>query len=372
MRPRSIVLAALSLGSGAAAVGAALEGCALPSFTLEIKPDAGPDAMPEAGMPGYIAATYPDPPGGMDDGNSIGTLVFALHSIDLGDTGTTPGYDLDHAYTCFHDAGPTCVGKSTQSSTYCDGMDGIDNQAAKLFQLIEVPAGSAVFGSGVFSTQADMGKWSLLIRVDGYNGMPDDPDVKVAVYPSPGPVMPPKWMGADSWRVTAGSVLDGGVDTPRFTSNGAYVAQGTLVATLPTSEIAIAGGGQDTITVRFSAAVLTGKLVSLGAQWHIQSGVIAGRWALTDVFKAVSSYRDNMGKPLCTDQGLTYTLAKNAICDDADILVDGTQPKSAPCDALSIAVGFTADAAHLGPVSDAGIDSPGCPAATDPANDSCN
>ena len=371
-----LAFAALALGSAAAALSALLNGCVLPSFTLEVSApvDAGHDVAmhPETGPPpsDCTPATYPDPPGGTDDGMSVGTLVFALHSIDLGDLGTIPGYDLDHVCTCTDDAGPSCKGASAQSSTYCDQPgNGIDNQAAKLFKLIQLPVGSGVFGSTVFSAQANAGRWSLLIRVDGYNGQPNDPDVRVAIFPSKGTAVPPTWMGNDTWPVTAASVGDGGVTTPLFKSNGAYVTAGVLVATMPAGELTIQGGGPDTITVRLSAGVITGTLVG-PAPFHVQGGVFAGRWAITDVFDALSSYRDNNGKPICTDQ-ITYSFAKTAICDDADILVDGTLPKSAPCDALSIALGFTADPALLGPVADAGTSTPGCPAATDPANDKC-
>ncbi len=99
--------------------------------------------------------------------------------------------------------------------------------------------------------------------------------------------------------------------------------------------------------------------------------MLAARWPLAEVFHSFSTYRDNNGNPICTDNGLAYSTAKSAICSDADILVDGTQPKSAPCDALSIGLGFTAEPAILGPIADAGAGTPGCPPATDPANDSC-
>jgi hypothetical protein len=379
VRPSPLVLAAVGLASGAALIAAAAEGCALPSFTLEIPPEGGADTgPPEAGPPPCNRATYPDPPGGADDGGAGPTLVFALHSIDLGDMGTTPGYDLDNVCTCFDDAGPSCVGKSAQLTTYCDlpagpGNQGIDNQSAKLFQLIEIPVGQSVFGSSVFSLQADSGSWSMLIRVEGYNGLPDDPAVDVALFPSSGlGGNKPAWNGNDIWPVVGTSVGDAGVASPLFHSNGAYVSQGMLVATMPTTEMTIHGGGLDSITVHLTAGVLTAHLVQINGQWHLQNGTLAARWALTDVFKAIGSYRDNNGKPICTDQIASYTLAKQAICQDADILVDGTQPKSAPCDALSVGIGFTADPAVLGTVVDAGALTPGCPAATDPSNDMCN
>jgi hypothetical protein len=338
----------------------------------------GPDAAFGDGGTGPCPgrATYPDPPVGAD-GPSLSPLVFALHSIDLGDQDTTPGYDLDNVCTCLDDAGPSCAGASTQVSTYCDlpsgpGNEGIDAQAAKFFELIELPVGASIFGSSVFSQQADSGAWSLLVQLDGWSGLPDDPAVGVALFPSPGLGKQPAWDGTDGWPVSAASVGDAGVSTPRFVSNGAYVSGGTLVAALPTVALTLQGGGMCTITLYLTAGVLTGQLLQSSGQWHLKSGILAARWALADVFKSLSSYRDNNGTPVCTNQAPTYDFAKQAICQDADILVDGTQPRSAPCDALSIGLGFTADPALLGPVVPPEAPTAGCPAATDPANDACN
>src|SRR5262249_35152216 len=153
--------------------------------TLEIRPDAGVDAPPDTGSTVCTPATYPDPPSIPDDGTSIPGLVFAVHSIDMGDKGDVPGFDLDHTCTCFDDAGSSCTPYSTAISQYCDqpAQTGVDNQASKLFQLIALPLGKANFGSDYFSARASEGAWSLLVRVEGYSGMPDDPKVTVSLFP---------------------------------------------------------------------------------------------------------------------------------------------------------------------------------------------
>ena len=376
MRASSVAFAVLGLVSGVAALSASVDGCALPGFSLAVADagsgpvDAGQDATMPPPTPGCMSAQYPDPPGGTDSPTSLGTLVFAMHSIDMGDGADTPGYDLDYQCTCFDDAGPTCVGESSQLSTYCDADGGIDSQAAKLFELVEVAVGEGNFGSDFFSAEASEGKWSLLISVSGYSGAPDDPVVQVALYPSPGLPAPPAWDGTDKWPVVSTSVGDGGVNDPVFKSTGAYVAGGVLVASMPITELTISGGSS-TISVKLSSGVLTGNLVEKAGGWSLQNGVIAARWALSDVFKSLSSYRDNNGMPICTNSGFTYTTAKTVVCNDADILVDGTQPKSNPCDALSVGLGFEADPALFGKIADAGAVTDGCSPATDPANDSC-
>ena len=367
LRLSSLLLASAFAASCAAALAASLDGCALPGFSLA-PPEAGPDVhVVEAGPP-PCGLTYPDPPGATDS-NSLPPIVVAIHTVDLGDMADTPGYDLDSTCTCYQDAGNSCVGPSPNKTTYCDADGGVDNQAAKLFQLIELPLGAGNFGSTFFSEKANDGNWSLLIQISNYNGQPDDPAVDVAFFPTKGLGMTPMWNGNDAWPVDSTAVGDGGPGTSIYNSNGAYVSGGILVATFPTNRITLAGG-TETISVQLSAGVLTARLSKANGMYSLTEGVIAARWSGTDIFRSLSSFRDNNGNPICTNM-TTYTVAKGVICNDLDISVDGTQPKSAPCNALSIGIGFTADPAALGIVADAGGRTDGCAPNADPANDSC-
>jgi hypothetical protein len=324
--------------------------------------DAGADASS-----GCASATYPDPPGGKDDGVDIGPVVVAVHSMDIGDMNKVPGYDLDHVCTCTADAGPSCVGRATSPATYCDEPGGVDNQAAKIFKLASLVFGAG-FDSQSFTTKINDGRWSLLIVLTGYNGESDDPSVQVALYPSPGIGAPPLWDGSDSWPILTSS--RDAMGNPLFVSKGAYVSNKTLVATVPTAPMTFAGDKQR-ITIQLSAAVLTGSLTHVLGQWHIANGVLAGRWSLAQTFQSISSYRDDSGNPICTDATASYNPIKKQICSNADILVDDTQPNSTMCDAISLAMGFNADPALIGSSVAPQPPSNACPAATDPANDSC-
>jgi hypothetical protein len=368
-------LAALLAGAGLASCGvvAGLDG------DFRAAPDGGPsgdggdgpdtgDAAPEGGLPGCAEATYPSPPGGADDGIDVGPLTLAIHTVDLGDMGTTPGYDLDATCTCIDDAGPTCVGRSSKTSLYCDAPGGVDNQFSTIVQLVELPLGTGTFSSSAFSAETTAGNWTLIVEITGYNGLKDDPEVHVALYPCAALGTTALWNGTDSWPVIASSVDTMGA--PLYVADGAYVADGTLVATVPSVPITLAGA-KSTITLTLSGAVLTGKLVKANTDWRLVQGVLAARLGLASLFDALSSYRDGTGMPLCTNEGFLYPTAKTSICTDADLTLDGTAPKSAPCDAISFGMGFTADPAVKGPVVPVPQSEPGCPAATDPANDSC-
>lgn len=358
--------ALLGLASGALV---AVESCVLPTFEVGTPPsDGGADDVIEAG-PAACGKTYPDPPA-VPDGSLKKDFVVALRSVDLGEGSTNPpGYDLDRQCSCINDAGPTCVSTLQQ----CDAPEGVDNSMAKLMNLVSLALGAGSFGSSYFSTQANNGSWSALVRVRGYNGEPDDPEVDVALFASPGMGAgnpQPAWNGDDVWPVTASSVLQGDLEMPVYHAKGAYVSGGVLVAAIPTAALTISGG-TESITITISGGVLTGRLQAFGGAYRIREGVLAGRWFEHDLFLSLSSYRDSNGKPLCTDSLLGYGNIKNAACKGRDILKDATGAKSLPCDSLSIGIGFEADPAVLGAVTAPPVPTPGCPTATDPANDSC-
>lgn len=365
-RPHLLHAAAAGALLGAAA---AIPSCVLPQFEVGSTPDAGSDAAPDTGGPPACGKTYPDPPGGSDDGVN-NTFVIAIHSVDMGEGAPNPpGYDLDHQCTCFHDAGPTCV---PRVGTSCDAPDGVDNAAAKLINLVATATGGGAFGSSFFSAKANEGGWSLLLQISGYNGMPDDPQVEVALFASPGMGgATPAWNGTDAWPVSAASVTNGDITQPLYKSAGAYVANNVLVAAAPAVDLTISGANER-ITIRLTAGVITGTLESLGTGWRIADGIIAARWYEPDIFAALSSYRSNSGSPLCTDAPIAYNTAKATICNSLDILKDASLPKSLPCDSLSMGIGFKADPALLGPVTMPAAPTPGCPMATDPQFDDCS
>jgi len=363
----SLALAA-ALSAAACQLVAGLDG----DFTQAPGTDGGSDAGDEGdasdgGGSGCHSATYPDPPAGMDDGVS-NEIVLALRSLDFGEgAATPPGYDLDHACTCVEDAGPTC--QSAQQ--HCDAPGGIDNASAQIFSLIQFAVGAGTFGSASFSMKAEHGQFSLLLRVRGYNGKPDDPSVDVALFPSPGADSSPVvWDGTDQWQVSQSSLVGSNLNKPLYTSAGAYVSHGVLVAAIP-NILAILGGTDSSISFRLTDGVITGALAQKPTGWALSGGILAARWAAPDIFATLSSYRDGNNMPICTDATLVYGTAKSAICKGLDILSDASGAASQPCDALSLGFGFTAQQVQFGMIVAPLVPSPGCPAATDPANDSC-
>jgi hypothetical protein len=365
------VLLAASLVVSVAAGGCQLIAGLTGNYMIEPSSDAGPgkDAGGGGGddagnNTGCESAQPPAPPPETAGGGTI-SFVVAVRTVDLGDLGDTPGYDLDHICTCTDDAGPSCL----SPTSHCDVPGtGIDNSAAGLIQLVESTSSNVNFHSTNLDTTANEGKWTLLIQVSDYNGEPDDFDVNVALYPSSGLGSTPSWDGSDMWPVEPSSVGEGGVSDPVYTSLGAYVSGGVLVAGLPNVGIVFSGGS--TFSLSLVSGILTGKLVKGAHGWSITDGIVAGRWPTQAVFEVLSTIQTG-GAPICTNSPL-FSVAKNAICNAADIRANASDPPTLPCDAISMGFGFAADPAQIGGLGPQSTFDGGCPPGTDPSTTMCN
>lgn len=370
MRVRNIAIAAALLGTASVLPGA----CLLPEIGIEERDppsDAGADAET-----GCKRAFYPPPPK-VGDAMSIEPIVVAIRSINMGDGAAgTPGFDLDFTCTCFQDAGETC--STGASAPQCDEEGGIDNESSDLFRQLVNNLGPQFFGSTYYSKSAEIGNWSVLVRVSEYSGKTDDPSVKVALYVSPGFVAPevPAWDGADEWPVSEDSLgPSADISDPIYVSNGAYVAGGVLVATLPSAGFRLSGGNS-TITVRILGGVLSGTFEFTDQGTRLTKGTLAGRWSEKAAFESLSSFRGPPVQPgapalkLCVGDPF-YNAIKAAVCSARDILTDPLLPASAKCDAISLGIGFETYPARLGPVRPIVAPSEGCTPEKDPAIDSC-
>jgi hypothetical protein len=314
--------------------------------------------------------TFPSLPSNANDGGDL-TFTTALHRLNLGETSAV-GLDLDLTCSC-HGKGASCI----EPTMHCDDPQGRDNSVSGLFATIMLALGPATFSSSSLSMSAAKGSWSILYRVQGYNGMPNDAKVELDWYLSTGfdttTASSPQWNGSDVWKIMASSVNAENRDKPRYLDTHAYVNDNMLVASIPETLIPLPIGGSGSLSFTLTGAGLLARIAydQEAKTYRLVDGQVVGRLKLTDIFKTMSAYRDATGMPLCTD-GLIYPIAKTNFCESADILAAPGTP-SLPCDAVSFAVGFTADPAVLGAVDTTPPPTtPGCPPATDPANDKCS
>ncbi len=402
----------------AVAGGVTMASCLLPSVEVSERPvtsDGGAGGSGAGGSGGVGASggaggaggssecvntVWPGPPAASDPSSEDVEFVVAMRKIDLGENapdiesvGPTIGYDLDLRCTGYGDGSSCLVPSGAMPSSYKDGPGGIDNRAAKLFASAK--DFSTTIGSDRYTKGAESGKWSLLVRVRGYNGTPNDSNVHVAIYPSPGihgqacvdSAAVPAWDGSDAWPIESSSLQagkgfgsDGGIgpcgkgvpnftfDSPKFFDANAYVTDGVLVANIPQSQLVLTSGTNGTL-VKLTAGFITGKIVKDGGGIiSLKSGVLTGRWKATDLFAALS-HVVNDAQAICTDNQI-YQVLKYAVCKGRDIAASLGGPTT-PCDAVSIAIGFEAGPAKLGIVAASLPLLVQCPKATDPAFDTC-
>jgi hypothetical protein len=329
--------------------------------------DAG--AVPDAGAPDAdrcTLATFPAPPALTDAGGDV-ELVVAIQAIDVGDTGSVIGFDLDAKCTCDGD-GPSCMRPAAADDDACDGPGGRDARSADIFKQIVLVTGSG--GTDDFSATAKKGSWTMLVRIQGWNGHADDDRVRVSVFPSSGLPGPATWDGTDAWPIPETAIAKGAsdVDHPRFFDDKAYVAGHVLVTSLPESELVIAGTEQ-LVSAHLTAGFVTGRLEQTPLGWALHDGTVAARWKLSDVFETLGGLRV-AGAGLCKSSPY-YAAAKKLVCGMPDITSTLASP-TATCDAVSVGMRFQAEPAKLGAIVAVKPVDPPCKPGEGPADDSCD
>lgn len=323
-------------------------------------------------------------PPDIEGGGSTAFLVV-LHDVDLGDgeaTDGTPrylevGYDVDATCTNRGDA-PRCGPAAWTEGDPTDGPQGQDNGVGKLLFLQEQLFGLSVVSSSVVNTNIAGGGFPPLavVSVEGYNGFSEDDVVTVRWYvPIAAKLDPtgefvPKLDGTDAWPLASRASVQGtgsATTAMALDAKEAYVNGRTLVARFDSAPIPLANvyfDGRD--------VVLTAKIVFDPATQTtlLSDGLVAGHSpadSLLEVIPRITA--EFLGVPLCTDDP-SYTNTKKFICSGADVAT-GAHTKGAPCDGTSFGIAFESSGVSLGAVGSLPEPKAKCPAATDPAADTC-
>jgi len=339
-------------------------------------------------------AIVPDPGQGAE-------LWLAVRSVDFGDrieNGAPKylqiGYDLDRTCTG-HGAGPSCIEPAWATANHTDGPGGRDNAVGAL--LYRGNSGGLGSWTDEVNRLTSVGFLSSVIRIRGYRHVGGiDNSIDVSWYsgrlqPETGPAA---WQGNDRWVVfdrwlervspddastpaseTGVPPADAGASDdaypPRYRATAAYVTTDSIL--VAHFREALTGSGL------LAHVVLTGRLVQDSGVWALRDATFAGRIRLTEAL-AVFAQVTLDGGPLCTSSS-DYANFKEDLCAYADISSvsdDGALPSgvSLPCDAMSLAWTFNAEAVTL-------VDSDrwepfrkllfkDCPLDASPAYDSCD
>jgi hypothetical protein len=349
------------------------QACSIYNSTLLVA-DGGSEG--DAGFVCHHAVWPPKP--AHDDEGGLGPglkVIAALQSIDIGVGGASGdgggplppyGFDLDGVCTC---PGPPSCLQPPGARESCDDDAGRDHIGIQLFRQL---GSVAATGNVQINLGLKAGQYGLLISVDNYNGTANDTSVSVSVYVSNGVSgvqdggMPqPQHDGTDRWTIDPGSLIspppDGfNCDNPnsacsaRYTDPYAYVANYVMVAVLdfPLSfgVRSFLGGAVMDLKSAYLVGTLTPYFFSSGGQsYQLTNGTIAGRWPTQRLLSNLATIPVPDGGFLCGNSA--YDLLKGYVCQVADIT---SSPRSdimgAPCDAVSMALPFSADPARLGEV----------------------
>jgi cysteine-rich repeat protein len=318
------------------------------------------------------------PDSAADGGNtSIADVYLGWTEMRLGETkldGTRSdtawqsfGLDLDGVCTNSASCPNVVDAQSCRAATPQIPFDGAscrDNTFASLQPVAAaVPEIGQRFGisESLFNCNLWRGTYNILLKVSGYNGAPNDSQVRLDIYLSPGlqrsqawscpldnfNTTYPLWRAVAEWKIDPDS-LTGPITQPgtlpesRMADANAYVKNGYLVASLPNEVLLrLEGDGKPHrgFALKAQKGIWVGNLVrGQDGTWRIRDGLAAGRIRSADL---VQSFRQ-IG--LCEGIGLDsfYSSVVSYIHDNADLLLDGQVDPSMPCDAMSVGIAFEA------------------------------
>jgi len=382
---------------GGGGAGGGTSSASMASADATASGSAGGDELPTC-----ETTEFPEGPTGAPSNGGVDQW-FALRTITLGDPSVptkVPGFDLDRVESCNDDckgdvecARPDFLSglTSREEQKRCDWPKAVDNTAAYLFQSAGLGFGAT---DKLLTDGAEDGTWSLLIRIQEWNGTVNDAEVTVSVYSSSGweasvggttsssgatvssaaagssgagsgggggmGEPEPAWDGTDIWSIDPRSLsVPSDPNTPIHRTELAYVAGGMLVAQV--DGLFFAGSRRFPIQL-VSGRLLAPLVLAPGVPPKIEGATFAGRWRIADVLDAVGSLgsvADQGGLP-CIEDTDTFKNVAGAAC----LLVDVTVPAGpGTCNALSFGIGFDAEAA--GPGGIVALPTPGeCPVVT--------
>jgi hypothetical protein len=321
------------------------------------------------GVGGTAGSTAPDPvaPGAQPppDPNlppspSAALTVLAFSQLFVGETDRNfvpdpqawkqYGYNLDgiiSTKTGSNHCQP--VQGAIKSSVQTDGNDGIDNSfGANLIPIIGALADSP---STQVTQSIQQGDFTVLLRMTNYNVGQDDSAIDAAIYGGAPRGAPPLWNGSDPWPVTAESVVAGNINQPLIVVPNTYVSSGTLVTSpsIGTLHIPLGISGF-LLPLTIQKAVVTMQISGVGSTATGQNGVIAGILDTEELILEFKKIAGGFDPSLCSSN--TFESIAMQIRQASDIMKDGSNgDPSKTCDAISIGLGFSAQAVVLGGVA---------------------
>jgi len=210
-----------------------------------------------------------------------------------------------------------------------------------------------------------------LIRVQGWGGAANDPNVVVSMYNALAfdGTGKPTGKADDAWVVDEQGLTDRVQMRTIYRDDTAYVTNGVLVARVSFPlEI---GGNPEQAPLRLDLNDAT-----LVAQINLDTGeirgVLGGRWPTSSILSTIETFKDPkvLGRNICRDTG-EFQFMRDFVCTRADIQATRDFDLTGRnCNALSTLIGFEARRARFGKHSSRPAVRTSCEAGLPPLN--CN
>ncbi|CAN5918790.1 hypothetical protein BH11MYX4_BH11MYX4_04230 [soil metagenome] len=322
----------------AASIVAIAAGCSLVTSYDGFAPD-GP-------VCGKRVPDRPSAAKGAQGGEIVGAMS-ELRFIPAQD-GAPLGFDLDKLCTC---PGKRACTNASAADQQCDVPNtGIDNAGGLILSVL-FPAQLNAQLQG--SLRAGVN--GLVVRVLGWDGTPDDADVKVSLYnvvglkgSDDGGALA-RFDGNDELIVDDSSLLTTADLGSKYFDTSAYVAGGVLVAAfdfdfrLAVPNLIDAAAPPSAVEVPLRTARLVGKIERVGAAGlRMGDAQLVGRLPADRIFTQLS----RIG--LCQNSP-DFAKIKGSTCASLDLPTSPSQDgRNVACDALSFAIGLKISPARLG------------------------
>lgn len=318
-----------------------LEGATKADASLPIVDSSVPDVVVEAAaVDPCTSEGLPAPPDAGGGPTSLGQLTGAVRTVRFidGDASTNFGLNMDR--TC----GSSCV--SSAANPPKDPASGIDNAAFDLFQLLKKLG--LRLSDVAFNDALKAGLWGLVIRLEGYSGMPDDDDVQLELLNAAdvnGGDGGARLDGTDQWNIDSASIVAG---VSLFRSRVAYVRGNVLVARFERFPLTLrVPGGTNVVLVltpELFSVTVTAKIVSSADGGLIlEDGKLAGAMPPEQFLLQVQRLGTCKSDPL-------FDIAVDYVCGVRDLATTLTAPVTDKCDRISTAIEFETIRAHVSPM----------------------
>lgn len=312
--------------------------------------DGGLDGAPADGAP-PLPCTPRRPPDrtAAPDGEPTEEHWYVLRDLvlDQEESWQRIGYDLDGLCSRAPQPVVECRPPNPSAALELDGEDGVDNAFGHWF-LPAVASTNPRFEQEVWTQQA-MGLGAMLVRLRGWNGTPNDPEVEVTLTqsvaasaalpdggapPLPDGGMPPLPVGdsSDWWWGREDTFNSGDLERPRALDDNAFVTDGVLVAHPPPRAPFIVSGREAAVVVELTDGVFTMELSEDGVT--VPRATLAGRWPVEALRSAYSYIGACSNSELRAAVELLIGLASD-LRERSDSASPSVNP-TADCNAISV------------------------------------